>query len=220
MSVAAMEGDGGRPSSPPPAQPAAVVSGTVARLAGPPGLARDVVHQLLDGGGVFVVPEGVDGLAAPAAEVVVLVEPGAEHWGLARRMDVPIVLVQAWDADDDAVVEAVLAGADAVLRCDGELDPAAVIAEVGRGGTMLRPSQVRALAGLARAAHRRPAVLLSQREGEILRSIAQGNAVKQTARDLGIAPKTVENLQARLFRKLTARNRAQAVTQGYALGLL
>ena len=44
--------------------------------------------------------------------------------------------------------------------------------------------------------------------------------MKQTARDLGIAPKTVENLQGRLFRKLGARNRAQAVARAHALGLL
>jgi DNA-binding NarL/FixJ family response regulator len=209
VSVTAGQRDGDPPSR-----------STVAQLAGPPGLARDVVHQLLDGSGVLVVPYDAATATETSAEVLVLVEPGAEHWGLARGMDIPIVLMKHVDTDDDGVIEAVLAGAEAVLRCDGELDLVAVVAEVGRGGTVLRPSQVRALAALARAAQGRPAVNLSRREGEILRSIADGKAVKQTARDLGIAPKTVENLQARLFRKLTARNRAQAVSRGYALGLL
>jgi DNA-binding CsgD family transcriptional regulator len=44
--------------------------------------------------------------------------------------------------------------------------------------------------------------------------------VKQTARTLGIAMKTVENLQSRMFRKLGARNRAHAVTIAHRLGLL
>ncbi|HET7722325.1 MAG TPA: LuxR C-terminal-related transcriptional regulator, partial [Acidimicrobiales bacterium] len=96
----------------------------------------------------------------------------------------------------------------------------AVLSEVSRGGSVLEPAQMRLVAGLARAASAQPGVVLSRREREILASIAEGKAVKQTARDLGIAPKTVENLQGRLFRKLGARNRAQAVARAHALGLL
>ena len=51
-------------------------------------------------------------------------------------------------------------------------------------------------------------------------SAAAGRSVKQTARHLGIAPKTVENLQSRMFRKLDVRNRAQAVAWAHAAGLL
>ncbi|HLL67287.1 MAG TPA: LuxR family transcriptional regulator [Micromonosporaceae bacterium] len=58
------------------------------------------------------------------------------------------------------------------------------------------------------------------REFDILRSIAMGHTVRQTARLLAIAVKTVENLQARLFLKLGTRNRAGAIRTAYALGLL
>jgi DNA-binding CsgD family transcriptional regulator len=61
---------------------------------------------------------------------------------------------------------------------------------------------------------------LTSREGDILRSIAVGHSVRETARSLGIAVKTVENTQARLFRKLDARNRAGALTSAHALGLV
>jgi hypothetical protein len=44
--------------------------------------------------------------------------------------------------------------------------------------------------------------------------------VRLTARALGIAEKTVENTQARLFRKLGARNRPGALAAAHALGLL
>jgi DNA-binding CsgD family transcriptional regulator len=37
---------------------------------------------------------------------------------------------------------------------------------------------------------------------------------------LGIAEKTVENIQARLFRKLGARNRPGALAAAHALGLM
>ena len=42
----------------------------------------------------------------------------------------------------------------------------------------------------------------------------------QTARVLGIAPKTVENVQTRLFRKLGVRNRSGAFAVADAFGLL
>ncbi|MBE1488924.1 LuxR C-terminal-related transcriptional regulator [Plantactinospora soyae] len=61
---------------------------------------------------------------------------------------------------------------------------------------------------------------LSSREADILRSIAMGHTVRQTARLLDIAEKTVENTQGRLFLKLGTRNRAGAIVAAYALGLL
>lgn len=61
---------------------------------------------------------------------------------------------------------------------------------------------------------------LTARECDILRSIANGDTVRQTARGIGIAEKTVENTQARMFRKLGVRNRAGALAAAYALGLV
>ena len=61
---------------------------------------------------------------------------------------------------------------------------------------------------------------LTDREREILVSIAHGDTVTQTARRLGIATKTVENLQTRLFRKLGTRNRAETLVVAYRSGLL
>jgi DNA-binding NarL/FixJ family response regulator len=61
---------------------------------------------------------------------------------------------------------------------------------------------------------------VTARECDILRSIALGHTVRQTAQSLGIAPKTVENIQARLFGKLGVRNRAGALAAAYELGLL
>jgi DNA-binding NarL/FixJ family response regulator len=61
---------------------------------------------------------------------------------------------------------------------------------------------------------------LTGRESDILRSVARGYSVRQTARALEVSPKTVENIQTGLFRKLEVRNRAQAVAAAEALGLL
>jgi DNA-binding NarL/FixJ family response regulator len=62
--------------------------------------------------------------------------------------------------------------------------------------------------------------VLTIREHEILHSIASGHTVRQTARALGIADKTVQNTQARLFRKLGARNRSETLTIAYRLGMV
>jgi DNA-binding NarL/FixJ family response regulator len=61
---------------------------------------------------------------------------------------------------------------------------------------------------------------LTVRERDVLRSIARGDTVRQTARLLAIAEKTVESLKARLFLKLGTHNRAGAIRAAYALGLL
>ena len=61
---------------------------------------------------------------------------------------------------------------------------------------------------------------LTARESDILRSLSRGHSIRQTARVLGIAPKTVENVQTRLFRKLGVRNRSGALAVADAFGLL
>jgi DNA-binding NarL/FixJ family response regulator len=61
---------------------------------------------------------------------------------------------------------------------------------------------------------------LTARERDILNSIARGQTIRQTARTLGIATKTVENIQTILFRKLGARNRRDALTIADDWGLI
>jgi two-component system, NarL family, nitrate/nitrite response regulator NarL len=50
--------------------------------------------------------------------------------------------------------------------------------------------------------------------------MASGHTIRQTAHKLGIAAKTVENTQARLYRKLGTHNRAETIAVAYRLGLL
>ena len=61
---------------------------------------------------------------------------------------------------------------------------------------------------------------LTARESDVLGAVAQGLSIRQVARQLGIAPKTVENVQTRLFRKLGVRNRSGALAVADAFGLL
>jgi LuxR family maltose regulon positive regulatory protein len=61
---------------------------------------------------------------------------------------------------------------------------------------------------------------LSAREGDVLNLIAQGQADKEIARMLSIAPETVKSHVKNIFIKLNVQRRAQAVSRAQSLGLL
>jgi DNA-binding NarL/FixJ family response regulator len=117
----------------------------------------------------------------------------------------------------------VLSGADAVICADTATDEVVRrLQVVDRGGALVAPGPLRTLLDRVRQRGARVTSIddLTPREQQILESIDRGESVKQTARVLGISPKTVENLQSRLFSKLDVRNRAQAVSHAHGLGLL
>jgi len=60
---------------------------------------------------------------------------------------------------------------------------------------------------------------LSGRELEVLTLLAGGNSNKEIARRLDVSPNTVKTHVARLYEKLGARNRAEAVMAALRLGL-
>jgi LuxR family maltose regulon positive regulatory protein len=60
---------------------------------------------------------------------------------------------------------------------------------------------------------------LSNREGDILKCIAQGLSNKEIARTLAVAPETVKSHVKHIFVKLGVEKRAQAVSRAQSLGL-
>ena len=61
---------------------------------------------------------------------------------------------------------------------------------------------------------------ISPRELEVLQALAAGLANKQIARQLGVSPKTVKTHVARLFDKLGAQRRTEAIRRARELGLV
>jgi DNA-binding CsgD family transcriptional regulator len=61
---------------------------------------------------------------------------------------------------------------------------------------------------------------LTPREREILASIGSGRTTRQTASELGISARTVENLQGSLFRKLRVHSRTAALVAAHDLQLI
>lgn len=63
-------------------------------------------------------------------------------------------------------------------------------------------------------------VALTSREMQILRGVAKGHTTKRLARELGLAPPSVETHLRNIFKKLDANNRGEAVSYALKVGLL
>jgi LuxR family maltose regulon positive regulatory protein len=61
---------------------------------------------------------------------------------------------------------------------------------------------------------------LTARETSIIEFIARGRSNKEIARELGVAPETVKTHLKRIFQKLSAESRAQAVVRAQSLGMI
>jgi ATP/maltotriose-dependent transcriptional regulator MalT len=61
---------------------------------------------------------------------------------------------------------------------------------------------------------------ISEREMEVLRELAAGHSNKQIARKLAVSPNTVKTHVARVFEKLGAGRRTEAIRKARELGLL
>jgi DNA-binding NarL/FixJ family response regulator len=61
---------------------------------------------------------------------------------------------------------------------------------------------------------------LSKREREILQKVADGSTTRQVANELGISPHTVKTHLERIFEKLGANDRAQAVAMAIRQGIV
>jgi two-component system response regulator DesR len=101
------------------------------------------------------------------------------------------------------------AGASGFVSKDLEgRDLAAAVRMVGLGMTMF-----------ARKAEQ-PQPLLSAREREVLDLIAAGSTNREIAEQLYLSPHTIKEHTSALYRKLGARNRAEAVQLAQRIGLL
>jgi two-component system nitrate/nitrite response regulator NarL len=159
--------------------------------------------------------------------VAVLVDPEPPGWHLVEDLGVPAILVHSKPLETHDVADALTRGASSLVAADTIDDHfLAVLRMAGQGYLVVESMPMRPLIGAVRARWDQQAPSsgdlpeLTARESDILRSGAQGHSIRQTARALGIAPKTVENIQTRLFRKLGVRNRAGALAVADAFGLL
>ncbi|UOQ57290.1 response regulator transcription factor [Leucobacter allii] len=136
----------------------------------------------------------------------------------------PRVLVFTTYEADDQILAAIEAGASGYLvKAAPAEELAAGIRAVAAGQTVLAPSiaaalVARAAGGAATAAD--PVPVLTPREREILRLVAEGCSNPGIAGRLSIGESTVKTHLLHVFEKLEVSDRTRAVTRAMELGLL
>ncbi len=204
-------------------------------VSGQPGPALDqVVSKLIGSGQPFVLVRDRRNVSQAhwarwhrGPIICALVDPEPSDWGIVEELSVPAILVHSKPLDSGEVADALASGASSLVQAETIEDHfLSVLRMAGQGYLVVDSKPMRPLIGAVRARWDRQAPggsdlpELTARESDILRYGAQGYSIRQTARLLGIAPKTVENIQTHLFRKLGVRNRAGAVAVASAFGLL
>jgi DNA-binding NarL/FixJ family response regulator len=202
-------------------------------------LFRTGLRNLLEEEGVNVVGEAENGenairLASDLAPDVVIMDlnmPGAGGVETTRRLSslAPLsrVVVLTISADDDDVMNAVMAGACGYLLKDSSIQELiAGIRAASEGESLISPQiaakvlqRLRAQSKDADAAETIRAEL-SDRELEVLKLIANGKDNAQIARELFISPKTVKNHISNILMKLQIENRIQAAVYAVRSGLV
>jgi len=187
---------------------------------------RQGLRHLLEAGGEFEVV----GEAASAAEALAAVEasqpevavvdvrlPDGNGVEVCREIrsahpEVACVILTSY-ADDEALAQAVLAGANGYLlkQIQGS-DLLGAIRAAAKGHRLIDPATARAaIARLEELAAIRSALdRLTPRERSILMGIAEGKTNRQIAAELYLAEKTVKNQVSSVLAKLGLARRSQA----------
>jgi DNA-binding NarL/FixJ family response regulator len=115
-------------------------------------------------------------------------------------------------ADDEALEDAILAGASAyVLKNLRGSDLVGTIRKVGAGHSLIDPAMTNRVMGRMRARHEQEhTAALTPQEQRILNLIAEGRTNRQIANEMYLAEKTVKNYVSNLLNKLGMRRRTEA----------
>jgi DNA-binding NarL/FixJ family response regulator len=140
---------------------------------------------------------------------------------LAGSSGVRVVVLTTYE-NDDAILRAIAAGASGyLLKASPEDELLAGIRAVAAGEVALAPSVARVLvAQAAKPAVAASAPLLSARETDVLRLVAQGLSNRAIGERLFVGEATVKTHLLHAFTKLEVRDRTRAVTRAMELGLI
>jgi DNA-binding NarL/FixJ family response regulator len=171
----------------------------------------------------------------PWVERCLAARSGAEALALARQFEPHVALVDLFLSEESgADVCAALRAASPSTRVllisgAGRMSPAAARA-AGASGFVSKDLEAREVIAAVRMVGlgmtkfptmaSQPAPPLTEREREVLALIAAGSTNREIAAQLYLSPHTVKEHTSSLYRKLGARNRAEAVQLAQRVGLL
>ena len=137
------------------------------------------------------------------------------------------ILILSAHSDDAYIKDAMESGAVGfLLKQTSAHDVCLAIREVQKGNTFFSPSISKRLDQLYPTSHDRVGVLLrksaqlTSREMEVLQLVAEGNANKETAAELGIGIKTVEKHREHLMEKLDIHDTAGLTRYAIGAGII
>ncbi|MEZ5114056.1 MAG: response regulator transcription factor [Nocardioidaceae bacterium] len=184
-----------------------------------------------------VVAEAADGLEAvervrdSPVDLVVLDIAMPRMTGLqaaatiARHPEPPKILMLSMHDNEQYFFGALKAGASGyVLKSVADVDLVAACRAAMRGEMFLYPSAestlVRDYLDRLRRGDRVPSSVLTAREDQVIKLIAEGCSSREIARDLHIAVKTVESHRANILNKLGMRDRVELTRYAIRAGLV
>ncbi|MFE1805757.1 response regulator [Streptomyces sp. NPDC059533] len=215
----------------------APVSGPRVVIADDQELVRTGFRLILTARGIDVVGVAADGVEAvglvrrtrPDVVLLDIRMPNMDGLEAARRIlaeapECRVIMLTTFDLDS-YVYAALAAGASGFLLKDVTPEHlAAAVRLVGTGDALLAPSITRRLVercGPGPEATAHPGLdTLTPREREVLTLMGHGRSNAELARDLTLSEATVKTHVARIFAKLSLRDRAQAVVVAYETGLV
>lgn len=175
---------------------------------------------------IVVAGEAESGELKPDIALVDLAMPGMTGWQVIQELkahapDVKVIILSVHSTEEH-VVRALRAGAKGyVLKEAAPQELISAVRTVSEGGTWL-PSQLSRQvldAYLRRIQATDPPNLLTARQREILRLIADGASTKQIAADLDVSVKTVESHRAQIMAKLDIHDTAGLVRYAIRHGI-
>jgi DNA-binding NarL/FixJ family response regulator len=133
------------------------------------------------------------------------------------------VILITIDESRGAISEAIQAGVSGYLLKDASADALVDAAKNAiEGNAVIHPQLTKTFIEEVRLVEPTEGgpTPLSKREREILQKVADGSTTRQVANELGISPHTVKTHLERIFEKLGANDRAQAVAMAIRQGIV
>lgn len=167
-------------------------------------------------------------LAANSAPDIALIDLGLPDGSgveliaeLNRSAPKTLSIVASIFDDNEHLFPALRAGAQGYLLKDQPLPQIVELLKgIADGRPPLSPAIARKLLGHFQPTQQPEYEQLTKRESEVLRYIAKGMTLPETARILGISPHTISGYAKNIYRKLNISSRAEAAITARSLGII